>query len=338
MEKVKRYNLFWIFCSLMIYSYIPSIIGLSPFFVTVFFQGFGIVLSLIVINYGVRTNTFLVDKYSRLLFLFWLLYFLRMLYSLYFDKTLKHSDYLYEDINKYVTYNFQLGLLIMSLSTYKIKDLEPLLLWFYKVLFIFCFISLFFNLMKEDAQSRADANSYIPTLLYGQYGASLFLLSIIIKMNNTDKKVPNLLLITGMVVGLITVIIAGSRSGILAVLLAFLFYSIVKKGNSILSFLFKIVILFCTLIIYFNVSASIEVLAYFAPEFGDRLGKVFLAQQIDLGPREILFNDAVIQFLEAPFFGSHFVLTFGMGKGWYPHNIFLESLINVGVVGVVFLL
>jgi O-antigen ligase len=45
------------------------------------------------------------------------------------------------------------------------------------------------------------------------------------------------------------------------------------------------------------------------------------------------YNDAWKQFINAPIVSSDFVLTSGIGRGWYPHNIVLESLIALGIIG-----
>src|SRR5690606_33636717 len=138
----------------------------------------------------------------------WSLYFFRMLYSLFVDDTLLFTEYLYDDINKYITFNFIIGLIILSLSTYNYEDIVGLDLIFYKVLITFITVSLI-SQQNESSSIRADANSYIPTLLYGQYGCLLALLSIYYFLNLKRIK---LIFITGFILGVYVIGIAGSRS------------------------------------------------------------------------------------------------------------------------------
>jgi O-antigen ligase len=53
----------------------------------------------------------------------------------------------------------------------------------------------------------------------------------------------------------------------------------------------------------------------------------------DSGDRDQYFNAAIYQFLNSPFWGGSFVLNNGIGKGDYPHNLFLESLLAFGIFG-----
>ena len=57
----------------------------------------------------------------------------------------------------------------------------------------------------------------------------------------------------------------------------------------------------------------------------------------DIGGRDGYFPVAINQFLKNPLLGGSFVLDDGVGKGDYPHNIFLEGLMTFGIFGGVIL-
>lgn len=335
LNKLKRLNLFWILCSLMIYSYLPTLLGIRPIFITIVFQGFGIAVSLIVIMLGISKGTILRTIPHKAFFCLWTLYFLRMIYSIFFDNTLSAQEYLYDDLNKYFTYNLQLGLAILSLSTYSRNDLSGFESIFFNILSVFLILSL---LIKNDGQNdvRADANSYIPTLLYGQYGCALALLSVHRFFRLQNKKLYYLITL---MIGLYVVSVAGSRSAFLSFILVLAVMFLSQSDRFKLAGLVKLFSIGLVVLLALNINLMIGLVAIISEGFAERLSTTFLSEDgVDVGIREILYTDAWSQFIQSPFIGNHFVLTSGLGRGWYPHNLFFEIMINAGILGGILLL
>ena len=58
-----------------------------------------------------------------------------------------------------------------------------------------------------------------------------------------------------------------------------------------------------------------------------------LIEESDLSGRDGAYDIAIGQFLSSPLYGDYFVLTSGPLAGLYPHNIILESLMTLGLIG-----
>lgn len=340
MYLVKNIYLFWSFCIIFLYSYLPTLFGVSPFIITSFFQGTGLMLGLfLLIELGYNRMLFK-NTLCNLMFFIWLLYFLRMLYSYYVDTSLSHTYYLEQDFLKAIIYNIQLGVLIILLPTYSIDVLVKGYFVFYKCLFYFLLFSILLILSKQVAvDERADANSYIPTLLFGQYSALIVLCSIF----NLVKKVRkgyffcNKVYILGVIIGFIGISLAASRSPFvslfISLLVFFVFYQ--KTKNKIHKFL-KFIAIFIVLFLFtFSFSFFTKIIGVFSPVAVERIEKTFTSSgNVDTNGRDLIVIEAFGQFINNPLFGNSIVITEGFSKGYYPHNSFLEIAISTGLCGV----
>ncbi len=72
------------------------------------------------------------------------------------------------------------------------------------------------------------------------------------------------------------------------------------------------------------------------PILADRLTLLFTDK--DQSERSIFFKDAFDDFMQYPVTGKHFLLSHGLGVGYYPHNFIIEAFMAMGAVGGVFFL
>ncbi|MFC6267726.1 O-antigen ligase family protein [Frigoriflavimonas asaccharolytica] len=157
---------------------------------------------------------------------------------------------------------------------------------------------------------------------YGHLGTTLALLSIFFLFFK-PKEISTYLLYFGLILGIVTIMIAGARSPFLAIMVVIPYLLILKKNYKLIA-LFLILLLLSVIIIYiFGKSDDFHLM------FIDRT-YLWLFEG-DNSLRTPLFETAIGIFKSNPILGgrTHFE------DGMYPHNIVLELLMATGIFGFV---
>jgi O-antigen ligase len=173
----------------------------------------------------------------------------------------------------------------------------------------------------------------INSIVIGLYGNVLFLLSIYSLMFIEHKRVLTRVLIGVLaLVGFFNLLIAASRGPFITMifLVLFMMYFKYKSIKTKLSFLFKTVgISLITIFLALSTGVLNNVVENFSL-FG-RLDE--LNSNIKSGGKETRnfeYQSALDQFYENPIVGDQYVTTY---DNVYPHNIYLEILMSIGVLG-----
>jgi O-antigen ligase len=174
---------------------------------------------------------------------------------------------------------------------------------------------------------RHSGNLALDTISYGHVAITMSLLSLYALLFQKTNLYEKIYFIIGFILSMYVSFRAGSRSPIIAFIFVvyMLFFSKQKH------FYFGIISI-AIMTFFFIVSENImyKIIEEVSPLMYERLSA---AQQGDTSYRDLIFEDAWKQFTSTPLLGGDFVLNFGIGKGWYPHNIILESLITLGLFG-----
>lgn len=173
-------------------------------------------------------------------------------------------------------------------------------------------------------------------ITFGLLGSQLFILSLFCFFENTKRtrfRVPKY--ITGGILGIIVMIMTGSRGPILAAIASCFIYfhmsiSHTPKMSRIIAPFFIMVV--ALLIVEF-------LTRYFDLQFLSRIEAMFdfsssTADTMSLRIRFEGYAGGITQFLSAPLFGSSIIVP---NTNSYPHNLWIESLMAIGLVGTVFL-
>ena len=216
----------------------------------------------------------------------------------------------------------------MSIEYYKI-DSKTILNSVYNTIFLLLLYSIIFrNIYGYTIRDSGLLNMSV--LLYGQYGATLVILSFykLISTNNYNlfKK---LFFIIGILLGLIVIFISGSKSPLIAIAITLIY--LYKKKLSLLKSTFFISLLF---IFTYNFAIDIIMMIdnFYPNTFLERT--VYAAQNYDLVEgRTLLFFTGINEYIANPILGNAFLLTTSSFEGSYSHNLILESFLALGFFG-----
>lgn len=261
--------------------------------------------------------------YAKILLVFYFFYILKVFYSLNFS----HFNQYAEDDSKY--YLFSIGLVFLPLLSVllssSILDLERVLKFSFFVVLITTLLILFKSdfALLDSSFMRFSGNSVLNPISVGHIGTSLVILSILYLRNDLRQLIIKILAIA---LGSIIIIKSGSRSPILALLLFLGVYFFIKSKKVFFPILLIIgglvTIFWEKLNLYFRL---LSLASYRRIEDSIMEG--------DTGNRNYYYEEALKQIKNSPIFGDNFVLKTGLGIGDYPHNIILESMIALGVIG-----
>jgi O-antigen ligase len=167
---------------------------------------------------------------------------------------------------------------------------------------------------------------YLDAITIAVYGSLLILTSFLSK----DKRLINYLWIT---LGFFIVLTTASRGPIISILLALLFILIFKDKK------FSIKYLHLTVALTISTIANYATSIFFAKEYivGNpliyRLSNI--TEDTSTISRVKILKDGFQQFLEGPFFGTHFLV---IESNMYAHNLLLDVLLATGILGLLLLI
>lgn len=285
-------------------------------------------LYVIVKNYE-RNKKF--NIYIVFIFIFFLLYLaVAAIYISVLGTTVERVYYKSSDY-----YYFIIGVTIIPflsvLYSYKKINIEIFSNIVVSMLIISLLISIYSNqaLAKSIDLSyvRQQGNKGLSSIEYGQAAVSLILISLYKSMNKKNNKKYIFFYYGCMLLGVYAMLKAGSRSPIISLLVAIIAIVLKNNKNTFVNLFFIIVIFIGLLLFYDDI---VKFIGMISPIMKMRIN---LLGHGDLNMRDVLFMDAVNQFIRAPLIGNDIVLIDGSGAGWYPHNIFIESFMVLGVFG-----
>ncbi|MBC6999405.1 O-antigen ligase family protein [Cytophaga sp. FL35] len=173
---------------------------------------------------------------------------------------------------------------------------------------------------------RFDANSTVNTINYGQMGCALSLIALYGFLNKPFRYGYFVYSIF-FLLGIISIMKAGSRSPVVVLLTVSIFYFFAKAG------LVKGLMLVVGAALTFYLSLD------FIIELSEAVGSSIvtrLLSAIETGEtsgRDAIYENAIGHFLDAPIFGNYYLIPSGIAKGYYPHNFVIEALMTTGLVG-----
>lgn len=276
---------------------------------------------------------FITKKTPLILFLFfWGIYLLRM----FIDLEVYHINTMFSYSKSYY-YLFTIGITIipmLAVATIHKIDLDFLEFSLHQYLVVLnCLLLLIFILGKifnpiPDYRFFVMRNEfyYLDAITIAVYGSLLILTSFFRK----DKRLINYLWIT---LGFFIVLTTASRGPILSILLALLFILIFKDKK------FSIKYLHLTVALTISTIANYATSIFFAKEYIVGNPLIYRLSNITGDTSTIsrvkILKDGFQQFLEGPFFGTHFLV---IESNMYAHNLLLDILLATGILGLLFLI
>lgn len=286
-------------------------------------------------------SSFHIRFFDVIVLLFLCIYGIRVYINIYIDGI---YNTIFENNITYIVYFFLLSVLPYQ-ACRRIPFSKINIEIFLIILFVFYFLALMYSFSNVVAsiamktyvgnEGRFEANTMLDTIGYGHLGVTLTLISYSLLISHTNRKCfVSMLGWMGILCGVLSIILANSRSPMLALLVCVVIILRNRMNIRLLLATFTIVVLFVVYIDEINVFFQ-EV---FKSQFVDRFLTIFKGDGNGMSGRNVYYNQGWKIFSENPLFGQSFLLVSGDIKGDYVHNSFLESLITGGIIeGVLYL-
>lgn len=197
-------------------------------------------------------------------------------------------------------------------------------------------ISLELFLQRAEVVGLNENDHILNSISYGVYGGYLFLISMSFPLFfDKNEQVRKFWVYFGLSLGLLNLLMGASRGPILMVVISMVFalYCYHINAQKTMKHFLKVIMLSLITILGIAFLVNYYIQKQMKLAGIDRL--VNFSGQIKSGEKEIrdyLFEEAWSMFLNYPLLGDQFVLR---STGGYPHNIFLEVLMALGLIGFV---
>lgn len=297
--------------------------------ITVPYRAFTLALSLIVIILNFRKTLIKYPFGIKVLFFYWIILIVRIFYDLNFRPDI------------YINETFQLWMYIFAIciptiisiiKSYNDINLNVSLYWIISLIAITLIISLFSNqemlVSSSEATGRQDANLAFDTISYGHLGTMGILLSLYLLIERKSVWIIKIFVILLIILSTFSMLRAGSRGPIMALLVVALFW-IFSRGKNIFVGILIFTLSFILILLFLN--QILDFIGNISPIMEERL-KASIYEQ-DTSAREPYYKYAFQVFLDYPIYGNQFAIFRGNGGFIYPHNLILEALMGMGILG-----
>ena len=309
--------------SFELFSFIPEYIKVDSTINNIFFRAVFLLITIsVIIKKGIYFNNSL-----TVVALFWLFYLSRMFYE-----TVFYFDRINIDIIELWTFAVFLCVFPMFAASSKfsietISVAKKGALVFLVVINVLGLINNNISLEQTEIYIRADGNISLNTVSFGRTATLLIVLSGFFLKRKAYTI--NLILIGFIFLGLINIFIAGSRGPLVQLVSFYLIYFFINFRNIKFSY-FLLLLPFLYYLYDYIVKYEFLFTALFDSVFNSGFGN-----NASDNIRSELISSAWNQFLNNPFFGDSLETNY---LGTYPHNIFIESLMSIGLIGGVFII
>jgi O-antigen ligase len=307
-------------------STIPSNFSIESSWITVPFRFFVLFYSIFLIVNNLYKRQFKnLEKSDYFFFIFWLLYLINVYFS--FRSYTFSSEVISKEIEIYIRI---VGIcFVPSIAIFMLNEKNINYNVVFNMVYCVIYTILFINIVVGigyDFQGRSSGFLSMYSISFGHVGVTLALMSVYYIM---FKKICNLyvwiIMLTGLLIGTYIMYASGTRSPLIGYLVCINYMFFIRKKYVQLFALFFILVLGISLLIYVNPHYS-EV---GGSSFFSRLLNMIVAK--DSSGRGELYKEGLRIFFNKPLFGGRFLFF----DGFYPHNIFIEILMSMGLFGLV---
>lgn len=294
--------------------------------VTVPYRAAVLALEIFIIAKNIRVRF---NKYALLLVLFCFVYAIRVVYDNHFTLVSPVFNKNYASQAEICTLLIIIPSVCATVASFKYINWDYALKWMFYIGLISAVVSLnfssFTNAVGDDLE-RVDGNLALKTISFGQFGATLIILSTCVYVR---ELLPKVMPIIAIILGGYIVLISGSRGPIFAILICFSMWWLIRRRFRVT----RITIFFSiALFIYLCSTHVLYLISMVSPSMEIRLLEAIAGNSTG---RDTLYLLAWDTFLNYPFLGYAYVLP---RLHFYPHNLILELLSALGVVGILLFL
>lgn len=286
-------------------------------YITYPFRIFTVFISfcILYLNYSKKWNL-----YIKLITLFFILYFMRMMYDLFILKI----EYAKQSIEYIATY---LGAVVIpAISIYYIEkekiNWKNLLFITYILFYFFAFVNISFYDFS-GVKERSSGITPLWPIGFGQVGVTLSILSVVI-YNFIKKNSYKILILIGFFMGLIIIMMSASKGPVISLLVAFIAYVYIYGIPKLFkNKIFLIMIPFIGIMIWKTNTLYLI----------DRILQSLYVQDASTIQRLEIIQQTLENIKQDFFTGSSFLIKTETIDSFYPHNLLLESFMTIGFLG-----
>lgn len=297
--------------------------------VTVPYRAFALSISLLVIFLNFRNKVEKAPLAIKILWIYWFVLIIRIFYDTNF-----RIDVYINDTRQLWLYIFGIILPAMYsvMISYRDIDLNRAFKWLYVGTVLTLVLSLFNNtsLLMNNAEItvRTEGNLALDTISFGHLGTMSLILSLFILNRGGTKLITKILVITVMLLSILIMLRAGSRSPVLALAVVLLFWMFARGKNIVLG---AFIVTACIAILIINIEPVLTFIGNISPVMETRLRMAFF--EGNTGGRDFVYKEAFNIFLNNPILGDQFAIFDKFGGFMYSHNIILDALMGLGLLG-----
>lgn len=313
MYKLFNFYVFFLIAGFPLFSFIP-IPGATIIFRGLLFL-FGITLLLLVI----LNKKKYINKKILYLIIFLLIYLMKLVFDFTYTN-LPFGREKYEILLLYFS-NILIPLFVFLFYPIHCLNIKKLVFSVLISLFIVCVLAIL-NGVIFGYSYRLSGNQILNPITLGHYAVSAILIST--HYIFFDKGKNNFYFIFVNAICFLCLMLAESRGPLLSLLIIYviIFY---YKNNSYLAKYISLIFVFISVFILYSLLSTY---------YGDILVRYYVnLDENDGEARIFLWKYAIEQFLNNPFIGTSTTTSYG-----YVHNMFLEILMSLGILGGIFYL
>lgn len=297
--------------------------------VTVPYRGFALLISLIVIALNFRYKQQYKHPALWVFLFFWFILIIRMYYDIYIDSSININ-------NTFQLWMYVFGIcipaIISVMKSIKQIELNTAFKWILYLSLFTIALTMFSNqilfISANELTGRQDGNIALNTISYGHLGTMGLTLSLWALLKQKNSMPTQILLIAFILLSTFAMLRAGSRGPIASLLIVALFW-IFSAGRKIITGL--ILISLVSLIFILFIDQILTFLGYISPIIESRLRDTIY--EGDTSNRNPLYIEAIQTFKNNPILGGNFSLKNNSGLIIYSHNMFLDALMGLGLIG-----
>ncbi|MAZ25994.1 MAG: hypothetical protein CL868_02815 [Cytophagaceae bacterium] len=306
----------------LLITFIPDMFGFDAAWLRYSFWGLKAVLAMLIIK-EYAYKLYELDNLEKLFLGVVVIYFI----NLFFDVFLEYNPQGYGsklDLVSFmasvlIAFSFRYAPAISSTRSYYV---------FIALLALGLVIAFFFaqENTEEALAGRFNANSTVNMINYGQMGCALSLAAVY-GFFHFRFKLCWLAYALLFVLGILSILKAGTRSPVVVLVLVIGFYVMARFGMVKTCITLAIGLL----LLWLFGGYLIELAQSMGSSLATRLASAIENQETS--GRDMIYLNTLEIIGDALLFGDFYVIPHGLGKGGYPHNFILEAFLTMGILG-----
>lgn len=289
-------------------------------------------LGVLVVTWYLNRNTPINTKDLKILWVYWALLFTRMIYDLFLRTDIPPISSDQRNVIFLLSISQAFLPSIVFSKCYKYIDFDKLLTWSFILTQASVLIAMYINtsaFITGDVETgeRLTANVALNSISTGVLGLMAIIVAVAFLRRRKALFILKLFVFLLIFIDIVFMLRAGSRGPILYGFVVMVFAIVTMTKNKAANIT---LLLMASVILWFSMSSLESFISDISPVLYNRLyGK---SMEDQLYGRDNLYEIAFNYFLESPIWGKYFAI-YRNGVMVWTHNILIESLLQLGIIG-----